>query len=263
MPAIPSLGKTWSNGEVLTHTDLNGNFATIRDNVNAYALFRDVASQTVSVAITFSVSQTFAAGIAVTGAITMATSTSQIVPGATSFSVRNTANSADNLLVSDAGAVTVRNGLTVTAGGATITAGGLTVTAGNVAITAGALTFGAATSQVVPGATSFAVRDTANAQNNLIVLDNGNTTVRGNLTVSGGTLTVGTLAGLTGAFQVNNLVGTTAGVVPTNTTDRFTTVANCAGAPTGAVADGMVILDSTNHRLYVRSGSTWRYTALT
>lgn len=39
--------------------------------------------------------------------------TSKIVPGATSISLRNTADSADNLLVSNAGDVTVRNTLTV------------------------------------------------------------------------------------------------------------------------------------------------------
>jgi len=50
------------------------------------------------------------------GALTLSAAASQIVPGATSLSFRNNANSADNLLISNAGAVTVRAGLTVTAG---------------------------------------------------------------------------------------------------------------------------------------------------
>jgi hypothetical protein len=47
--------------------------------------------------------------------------TSAIVPGVTSFSFRNHAQTADNLLITDAGAVTVRNGLTVSAGDTTVT----------------------------------------------------------------------------------------------------------------------------------------------
>jgi hypothetical protein len=42
------------------------------------------------------------------GTITMTSAVSQLIPGATSFSHRNTANSADNLLIADAGTVTYR-----------------------------------------------------------------------------------------------------------------------------------------------------------
>lgn len=51
-----------------------------------------------------------------TGALVFGTAASKIIPGATSFSHRNNADSADNLLISDAGAVTVRNGFTITTG---------------------------------------------------------------------------------------------------------------------------------------------------
>jgi fibronectin-binding autotransporter adhesin len=111
------------------------------------------------------------------GAIDMSKqATAQILGGSTSFSIRNNANSADNIITTDAGAVTIRAGLTVTAGGATITAG--------------ALTFGAAASQVVPGATSFSIRDNGNASDNLIVTNAGSATVRAGLTVTAGGLTV-------------------------------------------------------------------------
>ena len=53
--------------------------------------------------------------------IKMTTAASVLVPGATSFAIRNNADGANNLLISDAGAVTTRAGLTVTTGGATIT----------------------------------------------------------------------------------------------------------------------------------------------
>lgn len=70
------------------------------------------------------------------GPLQFTTAASQVIPGATSISLRNNANSADNLIITDAGAATVRAGLTVTAGGATITAGGVTISTG--ALTQGA-----------------------------------------------------------------------------------------------------------------------------
>jgi hypothetical protein len=60
-----------------------------------------------------------AVAISMSGTLTMSATASKIVPGATSFSVRNNADSADNLLVTDAGAVSIRAGLTVTGSTAT------------------------------------------------------------------------------------------------------------------------------------------------
>jgi hypothetical protein len=76
---------------------------------------------------------------------------SKVIPGSTSFAIRNHADSADNLLVSDTGDVTVRN----------------------------ALKLAPDASQIVPGATSLAVRDHADANDNLLVEDDGDVTVRG------------------------------------------------------------------------------------
>lgn len=162
--------------------------------------------------VTVSGAQTFSGSLTASGdpGLILTNATSRIVPGATSLSLRNHANGADNLLVTDAGAVTVRagltvtaggltvaaGGLTVTAGGATITAGGLTVTAGGATITAGALTMGAAASQLVPGATSFSIRDHASANDNLLVADAGTVTIRAGLTITAGGLTV-TAGGIT------------------------------------------------------------------
>lgn len=50
------------------------------------------------------------------------------------------------------------------------------------AVVAGDLTMSDAVSQIVPGATSFAVRDHADALDNLLIADNGDATVRGVLT---------------------------------------------------------------------------------
>jgi hypothetical protein len=72
-----------------------------------------------------------AVAIGMSGTLTMTATASKVVPGATSFAIRNHADSADNLLVSDAGALTVRNGFTVTAGGTSLggalTYGGVTL----------------------------------------------------------------------------------------------------------------------------------------
>lgn len=83
------------------------------------------------------------------GNITMSTAASQLVPGATSFSLRNNANNADNLLVSDAGLITLRASATVNP------ASGVA----GFAVVSTALTLGSAGSIIAPFA------DMANALN--------------------------------------------------------------------------------------------------
>jgi hypothetical protein len=124
-----------------------------------------------------------AGGFSMAGPLTLTAATSKIVPGATSFSVRNTTDANDNLLVSNAGLVTARAGLVATAGG-------ITATAGDVAVTAGNLTFGAAASRIVPGVTSLALRNNANSADNVSITDAGVVTVRAGLTVTAGGLTI-------------------------------------------------------------------------
>lgn len=115
---------------------------------------------------------------------------SKIIPGVTSISLRNHADSADNLLVTDAGAVTTRAGLTVTTGGATVTAGGLTVTAGGATIsagdaiiTAGRLLLNAAAAKIKGGATSLSLRNNADSADNVLVADAGTVTLRNALSM--------------------------------------------------------------------------------
>lgn len=63
--------------------------------------------------LTLSGAQSGGTTLSLAGPITITSATSKIIPGATSLSHRNNADSADNLLISDAGAVTVRAALTV------------------------------------------------------------------------------------------------------------------------------------------------------
>ena len=73
-------------------------------------------AQTISTTLNVTGNVTFAADIIMTAAL------SRILPGATSFTIRNNADSASNLVVSNAGAVTVRDVLTVSgSGGSTVT----------------------------------------------------------------------------------------------------------------------------------------------
>jgi hypothetical protein len=103
----------------------------------------------------------------------------KLVPGATSFAFRNNADSADNLQVTDAGAVAVR---------------------GTLAVTAGVLTLSAAVSKIIPGATSLSLRNTADTANNLILTDAGAATFRSSLA---GVTTLNTSGLITAGGGVN------------------------------------------------------------
>lgn len=64
-----------------------------------------------------------------TNGLNLIPTASRIIPGATSLSLRNNANNADNLICTDAGVCTVRAGATITAGNLTVTNGNINVSA--------------------------------------------------------------------------------------------------------------------------------------
>lgn len=120
MPTVPAYPKVWATNDVPTAAEANGNFDHIRNSVNASCVFVDVASQTISVNITHTATQTFSplSGNALT--VTTGTSAFQAVTGTTAnFSSTGTFGGL----------------LTVSAGGAAVT--GAVTLAGNVAITTG------------------------------------------------------------------------------------------------------------------------------
>jgi hypothetical protein len=63
------------------------------------------------------------------------------------------------------------------------------------------------------------------------------------------------------ASQRNLQLGS--GTLATNASAGFITFPNCAGTPTGTPSSNSVVIDTTNSRLYVRVGSTWKSCALT
>ena len=101
---------------------------------------------------------------------------SKIVPGATSISLRNNADSADNVLIADAGNVTVRGSLTDTGGP-------FTLTAGDAIITAGRLLLNATAAKIKGGATSLSLRNNADSADNVLVADAGTVTLRNALSI--------------------------------------------------------------------------------
>jgi hypothetical protein len=89
------------NARTALSTDLPANMQAINDAIVTLA-----DTQTISGRKTLS----HANGLALSAAA------SKIVPGATSLSLRNNADAADNIIITDAGVATVRAGLVVTAG---------------------------------------------------------------------------------------------------------------------------------------------------
>lgn len=114
--------------------------------------------------------------------LTFSTAAGQVHPGATSLSFRNNANSADNLIVTDAGNATVRGSLTVTAGPLTVSAGGAAIT-GDSTIT-GALTV----TSTINGQTISAAANFTGTVAIASTLTSGSQTITGNLTINAGAL---------------------------------------------------------------------------
>lgn len=119
MTITPNLGLTFSGG----------NDAGLFIGATNTVYIGDYAGATKGLRINFSTGLvTVTTGLTLTtGSLTFGTAVSKIVPGATSISHRNNADSADNLLITDTGAVTIRSNLTVSSGTHTIT-GNLFVT---------------------------------------------------------------------------------------------------------------------------------------
>lgn len=222
------------------------------------------------------------------------TAVSVIIPGSTSFAVRNNANTLNNLLVTDAGVVTARAGLVASAGGLAAT-GASTIT-GTLGISDVTTITKAATNALVvdnSGANGMGILATTmllrtnigyGAGINFNSKETGTNTFLAMASIQAegsaswnsvanataflrfSTINAGTPAErmrITGAGSV--LIGTAA--LATNATDGFLYIPSCAGTPTGTptAATGRVplIYDSTNHKWYAYDGGSWRGVVLT
>ena len=248
---------SFSTATTALAAEVNANFTAIRTPVNADVLWLTKTGQTVTQTVTFSASQTFSSGIGLTGSLTMATAESKIVPGATSLSLRNTGDSADNLILTDAGAATFRGtvGGITTLSCTTVTAtnlGGTLSTAAQTSVTSlgtltaltigGNLTFTGASRKIISGTTGMTFRNTADNASWLAWTEGGDITL---LPPTAGNVVLG----------IQSLAE--------SATAGFAQISAMAGPPVGAAQSGALVVDQGNLRLYVKIGSTWRYAALT
>lgn len=281
MPVPPS----WSTGDILYSTTLTTAFSNITTYANSYMGWLE-AAQTWSGANTFSASPVLSAQ----NALTFSHATGRIIPGATSLTIRDTANANDNLILTNAGALTTRSTVTVTAGGLTVTAGGVTVTAGGLTVTTGGLTVaGGATSvqgfscttfsasgaitfaqltgsgaspKILIGSSSLLFRNAADTTSYLSVLATG-IGVSGTVSAGDGDFS-GTLAAVSLttasvlASATNNLVLGTASPIATSATVGFPLIPCSAGIPSGAAANGALCADSTGNKVYCYLSGSWR-----
>lgn len=161
-----NLTGTWNTSASPTALHLN----ITNTGSGANALLMDLQASTVS---QFKVSK--AGNVTLAGNLIFTTAASRVVPGITSFTVRNNANTLDNLSIADAGLVTVRNGLIVGIDGVgDITLGGGTAR----------LLFSAAVGKIVAGATSLSFRNSIDTLDNLHVTDLGIVTLRHKLVIT-------------------------------------------------------------------------------
>lgn len=130
--AIPAL-TTWSNGQVLTSTALNANFAAIRDHYNSNAV-ETSGAQTIAGVKTFSAIPVLSLGLTISAGGAAITGNSSVTG---TLSVSQLLTAAAGISVTTVGLTVVAGGLTVTAGGLTVTAGGATITAGNLTMSGG------------------------------------------------------------------------------------------------------------------------------
>lgn len=174
-------------------------------------------------------------GAIIAGDLTMTAATSRILPGVTAWTLRNNGDTADNLIITNAGAATHR--------------AGVTVTTGNVTVTAGNLTFGAASAKIIPGATSLLFRNNGDSADNLSITDAGVVSVRASLTVPTADIGVG-------HFKT----GTTTGVTAVGATTIYTAVAAAGvvivyGSSGGKIFCDMVAFDTTTPTTQTLSGA--------
>lgn len=163
---------SFSSATEFAHTIRNlstGGHLSVKRSTDGANLLSVLDSGTTVNALTVTGGLISSGDLTLDGRLIMAQAVSKIVGGVTSLSIRDHTDSADNLLVTDVGAVTARTALT---------------------IAAGPLAMGEAASRLVPGATSFSVRNNANGADNLLISNAGAVTVRAGLTVTAGGLTV-------------------------------------------------------------------------
>ena len=99
--AVAQIGAliTLADATTIEASDFNSNYTDIRSAFNALVTATNTLAGGVSVD----------GALTVGGTLTMSTAVSKVVPGATSWGVRNNADGEDNIIITNAGAVTFRS----------------------------------------------------------------------------------------------------------------------------------------------------------
>jgi hypothetical protein len=153
--------------------------------------------------------------------LTFGGTTSKIIPGSTSISLRNNADSADNLLVSDAGVVTVRSNLTPGTDN-TADTGGSALAWRNVY--ANGLILNGTSPKIIPGSSFLQIRNHNNDQDNVVITDAGSVKLSQNqdLVLAGAPSTLALQESSAGAACSGTLTANGATPVVTSTTCAIT-----------------------------------------
>lgn len=102
--------------------------------------------------------------------LTFGGTTSKIVPGSTSLALRNNADSANNVLIADAGVVTVRSDLKPATDNAVDLGTGALAWRN---FTANKIVLNGSAPKIVPGTSLLTIRNNADSQDNIIIDDTG------------------------------------------------------------------------------------------
>ena len=180
-------------------------------------------------------------GLSFAGTLTLTTAVSKIVPGATSLSLRNNADSADNIIITDAGAVTFRGAVSgITTLGMTGALSGLTtIVASGLITSAGYRSSGAAHFGFGSGEAVTIVSGVATVTKPYVILD------------AEGAGTTDTLDSITYSGQAaGDILILTVNATDTITADNSATL--LLGAATRAIAPGgCLILLATSATIWV------------
>lgn len=162
-------------------------------------------------------------------------------------------------------AITFTQAMTLTAGGELLI-GATSGTGARLEVTVA----DAATAQRLVAATGrFRFRPYVDATNGAVFeSSNSGETAYLPMTIFGSNVRLGNGNGIQAAIDSSNNVVFGTAALATTATAGFPWIPSCAGAPTGAPTApytnaAALIPDTTNNRLYVRMGSTWRFTPLT
>lgn len=223
MPLIASLPQATSFA-VATASFVNTNYATIKDTVNSYCLFKDVAA-TVTAIQTHSVTPVFNAGITVVGNTTITGTLS----GVTTMTVTTLT-------------ATTLTGTLSTGAQPNITSLG-TITS---------LGFGT-TGKMVGGATTLSWRNNADSFDVIKYTESGAVLAVGSTSVV--TNITGSAVSLVAAGGANVTVASSS--LATNATTGFLCISGCGGVPTGAAPQGALVWDTSANKMYFRNASTW------